>query len=199
MNLDFLLIVICYLAVVLFLHYYIKNNEIGSYRMEERVPRNILKKRVTKEYTEETISLDNNESENNISMDESQNNSTHEDNDYLKYLDNPSSSDSKLEPFDEQLYNKHSADLFKEQQLGSELDRYFSNNVGSNDQPYSFEPVPTVENCNLKESEKPSLSCSDDSLYANQTPLNKENQFDGVSAFDEFGVSQFSSQFASIM
>jgi hypothetical protein len=186
MDLDFILIVVGYLAIVLFLHYYIKINNLDVTEKGKNKPKKILKKEKVRFEDEESLES---------------NNSIEDDDKYMRYLNDEENSkkidniiESKKEDtaFDDSLYNKYTADLFKEQSLGSELDKYFDNKSNTS---YTFDPVPTTNEDRTSINKEPSTN---EILFGNETPLNKENQYDGISAFDEFGSSNLHSQYASI-
>jgi FtsZ-interacting cell division protein ZipA len=202
MNLDFILIVVGYLAIVLFLHYTIKMSSDKS----DKQPRRILKKVSSFHNDDNTSDTSSETSSSNSSItSDRRNDIISEDDDFMKYLNiedrNKNESVKKAiesqkvdAAFDDNLFNKYSADLFKEQHIGAELDKYFENNA---DIRYSFDPVPTND-INQSASHNKQEQSTNELLYGNETPLNKENDNDGISAFDEFGNSNFSSQFASL-
>ncbi len=204
MNLDFILIVVGYLAIVLFLHYTIKMTNDKS---ETHPPTKRILKKVSSFHSDDNTSSSSSSSESSDSSYTRNNDVISEDDDFMKYLNiedrNKNESVKKAietqkvdAAFDDNLYNKYSADLFKEQQIGAELDKYFENNA---DIRYSFDPVPTNDmSMNQSATHNKEEQSTNELLYGNETPLNRENDNDGISAFDEFGNSSFSSQFASL-
>lgn len=183
MDIDFIITAIVYLLVTIFIHINISNTEDFSYSSgsssinlnNEQLPiikDNDKEKFVNSDTPQNNNMIDDNQSNLGLIINESEldNMDNNEQDNYMKYICDVEEADS------EDTYKKLS-DSLKSEEINindndstTDLNKYFEN---IKDEQYTFEPVPTTKGPN-------------ETLYQKSSLLNKENDFDTISAFDDF-------------
>lgn len=181
MSIDFLILVISYLAVVLFIHNYINNNTI------EKSP--VVKSIVKPSTKKIDVDLESQGGSTIFTEEELKESIPEASDEYLKYfhLDENGTSD-KIPPFEDKLLKEYASENFginsiiENTETRSELDQYFQ---GLQVDTVSFK-TDTIPSGKSIEKDSSGL-------------LGSMDNTNDVSAFDEFSYSQYSSNYAPIL
>jgi hypothetical protein len=188
MSIDFLILVISYLAVVLFIHHYIISNRENN-NIVEKKPISIIKKQ--KKIDVDLESQGGEHSTPIFTEDELSNKLPvpHESDsdEYLKYFSNDM---SEIPPFEDKLLKEYSSENFDTK---LPIDKESEASKNQLDQYFQGLQVDTVSFTNTVPSGK-SMSGE----HSNGLLGNIDNSND-VSAFDEFSYSQYSNNYAPIL
>jgi len=181
MSIDFLILVISYLAVVLFIHNYITNNNT--------IEKSPVVKSIVKQSTKKIdVDLESQGGSTIFTEEELKESIPEASDEYLKYfhLEDNGTGD-KIPPFEDKLLKEYASENFginsiiENSETKSELDQYFQ---GLQVDTVSFK-TDTIPSGKAIEKDSSSL-------------LGSMDNSNDVSAFDEFSYSQYSSNYAPI-
>lgn len=181
MSIDFLILVISYLAVVVFIHNYITNNTIETPAIKSIVKPVSNTKKIDLDLESQGGSAIFTEEELTETIPEAGD-------EYLKYFHlEDSNKDEKIPPFEDKLLKEYASESFginniiEDRDTKSELDQYFKG-LQVDTVSFKTDTIPSGK----------SIEPNSGSLLGSQDNSND------VSAFDEFSYSQYSSNYAPI-